>query len=127
MMPQGHKPTTGSAISRKSHESAHDRAAHSRPRRRDLAARKPCRIGNMHENPDFRVFRHPHRLMPRSRCRTSSRSWSNWPTARAIRGRSEEHTSELQSLMRISYAVFCLKKKKLNTNYNKTKYKNKEA
>src|SRR3546814_7322569 len=34
--------------------------------------------------------------------------------APAIRGsgRSEEHTSELQSLMRISYAVFCLKKKK---------------
>src|SRR3546814_9430988 len=30
----------------------------------------------------------------------------------AIRVRSEEHTSELQSLMRISYAVFCLKKKK---------------
>src|SRR3546814_1524363 len=29
-------------------------------------------------------------------------------------GRSEEHTSELQSLMRISYAVFCLKKKKPN-------------
>src|SRR3546814_4362913 len=29
-----------------------------------------------------------------------------------FRGRSEEHTSELQSLMRISYAVFCLKKKK---------------
>src|SRR3546814_9704154 len=28
------------------------------------------------------------------------------------KGRSEEHTSELQSLMRISYAVFCLKKKK---------------
>src|SRR3546814_6821524 len=36
--------------------------------------------------------------------------------------RSEEHTSELQSLMRISYAVFCLKKKKNETafiNYNK--------
>src|SRR3546814_6885143 len=32
---------------------------------------------------------------------------TGWPTAR-----SEEHTSELQSLMRISYAVFCLKKKK---------------
>src|SRR3546814_2481254 len=35
--------------------------------------------------------------------------------------RSEEHTSELQSLMRISYAVFCLKKKKKQTtskNYN---------
>src|SRR3546814_6062384 len=33
--------------------------------------------------------------------------------------RSEEHTSELQSLMRISYAVFCLKKKK-KTDNNKT-------
>src|SRR3546814_2143961 len=32
--------------------------------------------------------------------------------------RSEEHTSELQSLMRISYAVFCLKKKKKNNNNN---------
>src|SRR3546814_6499477 len=30
-------------------------------------------------------------------------------------GRSEEHTSELQSLMRISYAVFCLKKNKITT------------
>src|SRR3546814_7320599 len=31
--------------------------------------------------------------------------------------RSEEHTSELQSLMRISYAVFCLKKQKTNTRH----------
>src|SRR3546814_7485435 len=40
------------------------------------------------------------------------------------KSRSEEHTSELQSLMRISYAVFCLKKKKKrkikNTQYTKT-------
>src|SRR3546814_8882989 len=35
---------------------------------------------------------------------------------RRRRRRSEEHTSELQSLMRISYAVFCLKKKKNNIN-----------
>src|SRR3546814_6752380 len=35
-------------------------------------------------------------------------------------GRSEEHTSELQSLMRISYAVFCLKKKKNKTIPNPT-------
>src|SRR3546814_1232620 len=35
----------------------------------------------------------------------------------ASAGRSEEHTSELQSLMRISYAVFCLKKKKNTTKY----------
>src|SRR3546814_4899601 len=34
----------------------------------------------------------------------------------STRYRSEEHTSELQSLMRISYAVFCLKKKKNNNN-----------
>src|SRR3546814_6786698 len=46
--------------------------------------------------------------------------------ARGPAGRSEEHTSELQSLMRISYAVFCLKKKKntstiaINTNTNNT-------
>src|SRR3546814_8515027 len=33
---------------------------------------------------------------------------------RGMENRSEEHTSELQSLMRISYAVFCLKKKKIN-------------
>src|SRR3546814_4940725 len=34
--------------------------------------------------------------------------------------RSEEHTSELQSLMRISYAVFCLKKKKNNSKIDNT-------
>src|SRR3546814_7954872 len=39
-------------------------------------------------------------------------------TARAVmENRSEEHTSELQSLMRISYAVFCLKKKKPTHTY----------
>src|SRR3546814_7247049 len=36
--------------------------------------------------------------------------------------RSEEHTSELQSLMRISYAVFCLKKKKKQRNTTQYKY-----
>src|SRR3546814_9863687 len=39
--------------------------------------------------------------------------------ARADRRRSEEHTSELQSLMRISYAVFCLKKKKKLKQFDK--------
>src|SRR3546814_2962009 len=42
----------------------------------------------------------------------SARNGYDLPT---IRHRSEEHTSELQSLMRISYAVFCLQKKKLIT------------
>src|SRR3546814_3629402 len=40
-----------------------------------------------------------------------------------ILARSEEHTSELQSLMRISYAVFCLKKKKNNRKKCREKYK----
>src|SRR3546814_2501112 len=40
------------------------------------------------------------------------------PAAACRRRRSEEHTSELQSLMRISYAVFCLKKKKQTANIN---------
>src|SRR3546814_3165842 len=41
--------------------------------------------------------------------------------AASIRPRSEEHTSELQSLMRISYAVFCLKKKKRQCKYKEIK------
>src|SRR3546814_5210929 len=44
-------------------------------------------------------------------CRSARRRASCAPWRREER-RSEEHTSELQSLMRISYAVFCLKKKK---------------
>src|SRR3546814_9077642 len=43
-------------------------------------------------------------------------------TRSAVSTRSEEHTSELQSLMRISYAVFCLKKKN-TTNYKTPKTK----
>src|SRR3546814_4778026 len=42
-------------------------------------------------------------------------------TVAAGAARSEEHTSELQSLMRISYAVFCLKKKKQNPKNNQDK------
>src|SRR3546814_8404433 len=37
-----------------------------------------------------------------------------------LSARSEEHTSELQSLMRVSYAVFCLKKKNINRKNKKT-------
>src|SRR3546814_3748218 len=61
-----------------------------------------------------------HRLPTHRRRRPStsrpSRSptprWASSRTSRCPPARSEEHTSELQSLMRISYAVFCLKKKK---------------
>src|SRR3546814_8782490 len=41
--------------------------------------------------------------------------------------RSEEHTSELQSLMRISYAVFCLKKKTKENNNDKSEIKNRHV
>src|SRR3546814_6587236 len=49
------------------------------------------------------------------------RSTGTWSKRRASSSsRSEEHTSELQSLMRISYAVFCLKKKNQNTRIDPT-------
>src|SRR3546814_10471210 len=52
-------------------------------------------------------------LVAASGFREALRRWRRaWRTAPLLPGnRSEEHTSELQSLMRISYAVFCLKKK----------------
>src|SRR3546814_2753570 len=59
------------------------------------------------------------RFRPRQRGigrRFGGRWFSGRHRRRGYRQRSEEHTSELQSLMRISYAVFCLKKKKHTTN-----------
>src|SRR3546814_6278787 len=78
------------------------------------------------------LFRSTRRRNPRSSGRT-------WPCAgdlghgdrlfdlalgrgAAGRPRSEEHTSELQSLMRISYAVFCLKKKHESTSNSSSTY-----
>src|SRR3546814_1013412 len=88
--------------------------------------------------PDYRIRDHDsrtgtsgrrrsvHRLWPTSRptsCPTLATwaglfSLSSVASHQTRRGlvRSEEHTSELQSLMRISYAVFCLKKKKHKKN-----------
>src|SRR3546814_4219477 len=48
-------------------------------------------------------------------CRAPVRSYEAATSRTRAKLRSEEHTSELQSLMRISYAVFCLKKKTQNT------------
>src|SRR3546814_3701063 len=47
--------------------------------------------------------------------RITSTKQGSITSVQAVYVRSEEHTSELQSLMRISYAVFCLKKKKYKT------------
>src|SRR3546814_14756382 len=54
-------------------------------------------------------------------CTSSSCVAASWNPDTSCTLRSEEHTSELQSLMRISYAVFCLKKKK-NTSKNTTSH-----
>src|SRR3546814_8381300 len=54
------------------------------------------------------------------RCAAAHSSAHSWLRLRGGRNdRSEEHTSELQSLMRISYAVFCLKTKKIVAQSNK--------
>src|SRR3546814_5335209 len=53
----------------------------------------------------------------RARFSTAATSTARFPMGCGAM-RSEEHTSELQSLMRISYAVFCLKKKKKKENYD---------
>src|SRR3546814_1174120 len=54
-------------------------------------------------------------------------SQSSGRVSRGSMIRSEEHTSELQSLMRISYAVFCLKKKKTNNTKCQEMYNNKDT
>src|SRR3546814_4394203 len=59
----------------------------------------------------------PHARPARGEIQLASADASVTATATPVPSRSEEHTSELQSLMRISYAVFCLKKKKQKHNY----------
>src|SRR3546814_3824070 len=80
-----------------------------------------CRVAS---GPDRRTLGgppyRPQRRRPRSSRRVGATSGGDrahrlLSSIHARRGRSEEHTSELQSLMRISYAVFCLKKKKKQT------------
>src|SRR3546814_6404065 len=73
-----------------------------RPPSEDVVRRRsgPCRSGT-------------HHLYRARRAKSGHRR-----TAHGQKHRSEEHTSELQSLMRISYAVFCLKKKKNKTKMN---------
>src|SRR3546814_3813042 len=68
-----------------------------------VVVRMPSAVG-ADENPAGTLYKAPQRL-PRIPA-------AAWPLSAGETERSEEHTSELQSLMRISYAVFCLKKKK---------------
>src|SRR3546814_9164158 len=59
-------------------------------------------------------------LLPGGLCSRFRRKGLSAHREVAARHRSEEHTSELQSLMRISYAVFCLKKTKIPKNNQQT-------
>src|SRR3546814_7680371 len=72
-------------------------------------------IGNLGADPEIRSLGEGNGEVASLRIATSER-WKDRATGepREKTERSEEHTSELQSLMRISYAVFCLKKKKIN-------------
>src|SRR3546814_1488631 len=78
-------------------------------------SRKCSRRGNerpsFHAEPGRSCWRHGARVGPRAQSRHFDHD-DGGDHCRRYLDRSEEHTSELQSLMRISYAVFCLKKKK---------------
>src|SRR3546814_5930737 len=80
---------------------------------RSLRAKQSKRAGGTSRNaesPDLRVCQRRTRQTRGGACRhTQTHAWEP--------NRSEEHTSELQSLMRISYAVFCLTKKKPYTQH----------
>src|SRR3546814_9236827 len=94
--------------------------------RADIGERHPC-PGKRHEPDAWRNDGHavehaddgrgPHDAELRRWTRRGAVQCTSRGSCRSG-GRSEEHTSELQSLMRISYDVFCLKKKKNNKNNN---------
>src|SRR3546814_283340 len=74
------------------------------------AERPPCRLIAADNVVEMKAV---DRQALRNRCRSRSLLGGPAQCDQLVRGiRSEEHTSELQSLMRISYSVFCLKKKK---------------
>src|SRR3546814_7836454 len=91
---------------------------------RRLARADPRQWPHHPRRPEGRDDAHAERRRNRRRAlRLDRRQACEVERDRLCQGRrSEEHTSELQSLMRISYAVFCLKKKKKNTDDDKTNY-----
>src|SRR3546814_6620376 len=85
------------------------RSQHRRHQHDEDDDREPEAFGAHRARDVARVERHQHCL------RRLEIDDARGAEQRRALGRSEEHTSELQSLMRISYAVFCLKKKKEKT------------
>src|SRR3546814_2514955 len=84
------------------------------------SGRSPCRASAPWSS-SWSGNRLPCRDRPCQRCSRCAKSRSScWKSGSSCpSGRSEEHTSELQSLMRISYAVFCLKNKNKNEHLNR--------
>src|SRR3546814_3171078 len=75
----------------------------------ELTSTTPCCFAS----PERRSVLGPGIVSARSNSSTDS-CWQKYGPLCSSCSRSEEHTSEFQSLMRISYAVFCLKKKNIN-------------
>src|SRR3546814_1356083 len=84
-------------------ESRHAPVGHFIRVRKGAKVRLPVQVFTLLETPQGRQFHHNITVIEEG------------AEVEMISGRSEEHTSELQSLMRISYAVFCLKKKNKKT------------
>src|SRR3546814_9167288 len=112
------RPPLGGAGPRALSARAGGRASRGRDRRHSLPALQTSRSGGLHAPRGLRGAAARRRADPHScdrpRIDGADRAPA-WPEGDRDT-RSEEHTSELQSLMRISYAVFCLKKKKIDTN-----------
>src|SRR3546814_9447781 len=85
-------------------------------RRRARRSRRRACVGGRRGRAADQRWRNGESLPPVARPAAVSMNGQVTPKRRDYR-RSEEHTSELQSLMRISYAVFCLKKKKRPNKY----------
>src|SRR3546814_5925080 len=82
-----------------------------------LAREHDARLARFKINGATTTARHEQRLEHFVQClqvRQDRGAPARFRAFRRVEHRSEEHTSELQSLMRISYAVFCLKKKKIH-------------
>src|SRR3546814_1742923 len=88
-------------------------------RLRDQPAEIADRIDRGESGRGARAGQEARRQRPEHRLPGKNRGGGDRQRGELEHRRSEEHTSELQSLMRISYAVFCLKKKNITPEYTK--------
>src|SRR3546814_1322286 len=104
--------TTGAHRSLRTPDGEHCHRGGADPHRSALNCRRPTRLRSRVSGSsiELRGIEPGHRISTKNKDRDEKPAFQS--TVRTVGTvRSEEHTSELQSLMRISYAVFCLKKK----------------